>query len=373
MSREEFSSLLYQTRIDSSTTSEVAIERLTPLRNWIKQNIPSKLYRYRNVSDYSISALENDEIWGSTIFTFNDPYECTPCYNIDETFNYLKIMLSPEIMHQNFTALSRGDITPPIQLGIQSDAIEELQKNVKAIPEGELLPQIKFAIDQLFDRIVAEWNPITSEFFTGLQTAESEVHIACFSEIGDSSLMWGHYADRHKGFCLEYDFSSALQDCNMNCSSPAQCNNFLLNLPIAPVTYSPERFNASLHLVTVIQDYLRRSLQAPVNIFLYDMLLVAKCQLMKSCDWSYEKEWRLAWRKPSDKYEAYRCITHLKPSAIYLGSRMSSDDQTRIFEISQQKEIPCFKMLQNYTGQDYTLIPQSYEEYLAITQQFKNR
>ena len=147
----------------------------------------------------------------------------------------------------------------------------------------------------------------------------------------------------------------------------------MLNLPIAPVTYSPERFNASLHLVTVIQDYLRRSLQAPVNIFLYDMLLVAKCQLMKSCDWSYEKEWRLAWRKPSDKYEAYRCITHLKPSAIYLGSRMSSDDQTRIFEISQQKGLPCFKMLQNYTGQDYTLIPQSYEEYLAITQQFKNR
>lgn len=369
MSREEFSSLLYQTRIDSSTTPEAAVKSLIPLRDWIKNNIPTKLYRYRNVSDYSISALKNDEIWGSTIFTFNDPFECTPCYKIEEAFNYVRIMLSSESMYQNVMALRRGDTPPPIQSSISSDVIDELRKNILAIPEKALSAQIDLVINQLFDKIVAEWNPITCEFFTGFQAAESEVHIACFSEIGDSSLMWGHYANCHKGFCLEYDFSSVLRDCSMNCSNLIQCNNFLLNLPIAPVTYSPERFNSTMHLVTVIQDYLRRSFQLPINIFLYDMLLVAKCQLMKSNDWCYEKEWRLARREPSDKYEAHRLMAHLKPSAIYLGSRMPLDDQAHIFKISQQKEIPCFKMLQNYSGQDYTLISQPYEEYLDKVQQ----
>ena len=29
--------------------------------------------------------------------------------------------------------------------------------------------------------------------------------VACFSIYNDSEIMWGHYADSAKGFCLEYD------------------------------------------------------------------------------------------------------------------------------------------------------------------------
>ena len=32
------------------------------------------------------------------------------------------------------------------------------------------------------------------------------IHVACFSETKESILMWSHYADNHKGFCVEYDF-----------------------------------------------------------------------------------------------------------------------------------------------------------------------
>ena len=78
MNYDEFARMLYQTSIDSTTTSEVAIRRLTPLRNWIKANVPNKLYRYRRPTAYNLDTLRTDEIWGSTILECNDPYECVP-------------------------------------------------------------------------------------------------------------------------------------------------------------------------------------------------------------------------------------------------------------------------------------------------------
>ena len=32
--------------------------------------------------------------------------------------------------------------------------------------------------------------------------------VSCFSEVNDSIVIWSHYANNHKGFCLEYDFKS---------------------------------------------------------------------------------------------------------------------------------------------------------------------
>ena len=33
---------------------------------------------------------------------------------------------------------------------------------------------------------------------------QQSIRIACFSEVHDSPIMWGHYADSGKGFCVKY-------------------------------------------------------------------------------------------------------------------------------------------------------------------------
>ena len=78
----EFARLLFQTHYNNYTSPEEVKSKLYPLRDWIKGQIPQKLYRYRTFSDYSIEALKNDEIWGSSIATFNDPFECLPYYDL---------------------------------------------------------------------------------------------------------------------------------------------------------------------------------------------------------------------------------------------------------------------------------------------------
>ena len=86
--------------------------------------------------------------------------------------------------------------------------------------------------------------------------------------------MWGHYANKHNGFCLEYDvslFSSELQ-------------------LVMPVVYTQKPFDASMILdMRGIDDK-------------YANLCPS---LFKSMDWSYEKEWRLVL--PNMEYKTAPC------------------------------------------------------------------
>lgn len=42
-------------------------------------SIPT-LYKYQQVSDYSLTHLDNGELWGTLPSAFNDPYDCICCY-----------------------------------------------------------------------------------------------------------------------------------------------------------------------------------------------------------------------------------------------------------------------------------------------------
>lgn len=363
MNYDEFARMLYQTSIDSTTTSEVAIRRLTPLRNWIKANVPNKLYRYRRPTAYNLDTLRTDEIWGSTILECNDPYECTPCYNAQIIQEFLNTMLSPEVIRQIIALLKAEELPASIGFSYPETIIDEIKKQVHLLSEEELLMKFQESAEKIREQIIENWNLLVNRFFMGITQAEREIHIACFSEVYDSTLMWGHYADSHKGFCLEYDFSAVVQDCSMNCTSPAQCKNFMLNWPIAPVTYSQTRLDATSYLMTVIQAHIANTSQTPINVFFADLLLLSKCQLWKSIDWAYEKEWRLAYRTVSEKYEGHRPIAKLKPTGVYMGSMMNPQMRNEIYGICQEREIPCYIMLQNFTGFDYTLDAQPYEEF----------
>lgn len=364
MDKSTFSQLLYQTSFDNTATVDDAIHYLSPLRNWIKENVPKKLFRYRRNTDYNIESIRNDEIWGSTILECNDPYECTPCYDMEKFQAFLHQMFSSDALKHTLALVKEGNIPPAIRRFFPSNTLEVLSQALQTNSEDVIANELLFGNLTSLDRIKADWNLIINSFFMGIKQAESQTHIACFSESCDSSLMWGHYADSHKGFCLEYDFGSVLQDCPMNCSNPALCNSFMLNLPIAPVTYSDHRFDATSYLPSVIQGYFQAPSNNPVDVYFLDVLLLAKCQLLKSSDWAYEQEWRLASRFSSEKYVPHRCVAKVKPSGVYLGSRMSEADKALIYEICQTRGIPCYTMLQNYVGKDYTLQIQPYEEFL---------
>ena len=75
--------MLFNTMISNKDSDEESSYKLKLIGKWIIENIPSKLYRYRKFDEngYNFNAFKEDEIWGSSISTFNDPFESVPWYD----------------------------------------------------------------------------------------------------------------------------------------------------------------------------------------------------------------------------------------------------------------------------------------------------
>lgn len=242
-------------------------------------------------------------------------------------------------------------------------------KIVSSIPEvldkKALQKDCEILKKQIWSVFLNQFKEISSQFFQGILIAEAQRHIACFSEKNDSSLMWGHYANGHRGFCLEYDFKSILKPCNGGCTDVRECNNFMITPTIAPVIYSKTRFDATSHLFTIMQAEMISKTGIPMGLVYEDTLLISKCLLTKSSDWAYEKEWRL-FSPPSistDPIPSHTVILSARPTALYIGARSSTEQAQMLSDICRERNIPCYKMIQNYLGDDFKLFFIPYDDY----------
>lgn len=135
----------------------------------------------------------------------------------------------------------------------------------------------------------------------------SGIGIICFSEDGSSSTMWAHYADKHRGICLEFSLPEAqpedyfeirakgdadyvtqavildIQECKEREQyNITDAGGNSSNVPVLmKVKYSPYR--SRLTARTIYKNKSGKLRDLPCSRF-----LAAKGQ-----EWSYEKEWRL--------------------------------------------------------------------------------
>jgi hypothetical protein len=119
-------------------------------------------------------------------------------------------------------------------------------------------------------------------------------------------LMWAHYADSHKGFCVEYDFSNVKED-------------DLLPLPVIyskQIVKMPWKY-CMLPEGTKGPEFSARLIQAV---------------LTKHDVWKYENEWRILLPANAES-------NHKMPrvSCVYLGAFCSEENEQIILEIAKDK------------------------------------
>ena len=142
----------------------------------VTRNVPKKLYKYTNLSKYTINNLENSGFTITNPKLFNDVYDCN--------------------MHRNSLPRVRSEL-------------EEINKGL------EVLGYDKLEINQSYlEKDFAKRDRYFMTYMT------KPIRVGCLSEDEKSILMWSHYANDNKGICIEYDFSN--------------CNHTKL---IYPVTY----------------------------------------------------------------------------------------------------------------------------------------
>lgn len=313
MNKQEFIKLLEGTVIPECCTDVTAY--LMPIADALMKIIPTQLFRYRTVNEYSLSGLKKNLIFFSRAKDFNDPYDSLLTAQSLEQYLSLDPKNQISLLHICQNILAEGykipesirNVFPPVML---NNFVESLKENPMDVSDSCDMSKMKHLIENLISRV--------SYFETEARNSNS---FACFSEEITSLTMWGHYADYHKGFALSYDLKPLIK----------QPSGIL----VLPIIYSSQRFDATNFLAYC----LGKNIGLPVKRL--DLLDVIKSSLYKSTDWAYEKEWRLI--NTMDTGNAHPCLQYA-PNGIYYGSKISETNKEILHNIAVEKGLVEYEM-----------------------------
>ena len=239
--------------------------------------LPRRLYKYRSFDIHLFRLLTQTELYYSDPRRFNDPLDCNPTIEIDvdrASLEHLCYKLlwdagmneesaTYEINNLRYLSTEHGDY--------ETDA--GVDEYLKSLLGGE--------IKRAFDAEMARKG------------------VCSLSETWKSPLMWSHYADEHRGVCIEYDTTKTAHP------------------DIAPVDYRSPRSVKTSDLISWKFQASSEAQRRVNNTYFF----------AKSPQWRYEKEWR-------DIRQSWGvCTTNLFISAIYFGLRCDSAVVTSIVKL----------------------------------------
>ncbi|WIH83375.1 DUF2971 domain-containing protein [Brachyspira pilosicoli] len=170
---------------------------------------------------------------------------------------------------------------------------------------------------------------LDNDLLNNIESIISRVKIASLSGNNKNILMWSHYADSHKGICIEYDFSKITNDdpfknkiCILKKVVYKEYINFINSY--FNIKYSPYYENAD-----------NRIEKSPPFLYLF---------YLKYIDWAYEDEYRIISFDYDDDY------IYIPIKSVYIGKEVEDDKIERLKclirekSINEKKDIKLYKM-----------------------------
>lgn len=233
---------------------------------------PAKFFKYRSMDAASVGWVEktvlHHELYFAPAKTFNDPFDLRPVIALDAT---------PEQHRERYLATSRK-FEP--ELSEDERQAQADQAMAASMNPGEI------------EKTAALIQSLHAEALT------NSCGVFCVSAKRDDILMWSHYADFHRGICLEFDGTGPLM--------------------------------AHAHEVQYSDD------RPPLNPYNDDAdTMMRKALLTKSRHWSYECEWRLLAYARGPGIETYR---PLNLTGIVIGAMASNATIDTIREWAKRRE-----------------------------------
>ena len=317
--------------IPEGTPAPEIEKQVLPIREALAKMMPKSLFRYRACNERHIDAFENDKIFAVPADWFNDPYDTLVRYDYNGIKKYVDYVASADWLSQLKEYFAQGNDFPKEFKQIFPDEFwKELRTRVLEMSDftglKEKLEESKLRLLSL----VSTYFPILSVIGKRFST------IACFSEDVQSILMWSHYADSHKGFALEYDFTPTL-------TKP------LPRVALFPVLYSESRYEASAFLTWALFTVFG------IKVIQPDISASIKAALYKSNIWEYEREWRMIDPGPHDVLNPVPSVIDYRPVAIYYGKNIDINNKNRLHKIAVAKGIKEYEMLIDCGGEKYEM------------------
>ncbi|SEG53995.1 Protein of unknown function [Bryocella elongata] len=300
--------------VDCLASEEADSARMTEAINLKYEYRPKSVFKYRAVDDdgYSLQNLERDCVWVCSPTAYNDPF--------DSSLSIAMNVLLRGVIREGVKNIVESELTDQIDP-------EKLSQLLESANPGLALQELFMLRDGLSKEEQAhfrQWLAAQMDKWERLATSKlpeshkESLKICSFSEKPDSITMWSHYADQHRGFCIEY----GVQDLPPS-------DGFVRML--FPVVYSERLFDATRYFQAAIRDRDK-----------FNMLFPILAALHKSPEWSYEKEWRLII--PANLARQAGALRVPKPKAVNLGPRMLEAKRAAVIEICRRKGIPIYQM-----------------------------
>ncbi len=225
---------------------------------------PAYFYRYRSLSAGAAEHVErticHSEFYFPKPASFNDPFDCRPSFQFEASdkemasyFDHLLKKFKPQLNRE-----------------------QRRQESKSMLRDWERNPRnpaaLKWVKQQHTERIA------------------EQIGVLCLSGVKDDILMWSHYADSHRGICLEFDGHS----------------EFFANAQ--EVKYLPVR--------------------PRINPFRQSQEEMMEAALLTKAEhWKYEQEWRLVhYQKGSGVYRYPPVVL----TGVILGAQISPHDKAKV-------------------------------------------
>ena len=228
------------------------------------RNIPKALYKYRAFNVNTLRMLSEAEIYYADPTRFNDPLDSNPALQIDVDVPQLEDLLH-RMIFQRYG---------------QHRADQEVNMHrLCASRYGNISGNAKARTSYL--------NELGENVLHCLRREIGSKGVLSLAEKWNCPLMWSHYADEHRGVCIEYDLTDHAFD------------------NLEPVNY---RAGRSIRASQLIDWKVKRSKSAEGDI-------MNTYFLAKAPSWRYEKEWREIDDQTGTKSSSANV------SAVYFGLR----------------------------------------------------
>lgn len=237
---------------------------------------PSYIYKYYSDKPEKLETVKNNKMWYSAPVNFNDVFDCDISVDEKELFNSL-LQMNPD----------KRQIRKGSPMWIQLKGV--IHKEIQSLQST----------------------------FEDLKTTTG---ISCLSELNDSLLMWAHYANNHRGMCVEYNLLEI---------------NRQLGFSPVPIIYSDTRVCLCSNNINTIKT-------STTKIFIESLT-------SKSPEWSYEQEWRIirdeaacgtAW----DSEHNGALLDMICPRSIILGCMATPEFEASVHNYCETNNINLYKM-----------------------------
>ena len=250
--------------------------------------MPDLFYKYRNdnISKQGLHIIEDLQLWCPSAKSFNDPFDTALTYSFRRVQEPIAEKWIVDATERHWKDLSSQD---------PQKYIAERLRQLRTDPK-----EIEYIRENFIHANLAKFG------------------ICSLSEVNDDLLMWGHYTNNHKGFCV-----GLRRDLIDEMRNDYAAKGELVDL--VQVVYSTDMPDIDIFHAMLNQDE-----HEDIIAFI----------ATKSNHWSYEKEYRLIyWDYPNKSIPINPKII----SEIFMGCQMDAVEIKKITELCK-KVLPHVKL-----------------------------